>query len=425
MLTAADGNAVSYPTRIANLLAVLALPNYRIYTSGNVVSLIGTWVQRIAVGWLTWEITRSGVWLGLMAFADLFPVAFIGPFAGAIADRTDRLRLTWGTQAAACLIAIVLFILAATAWINVYSLFALTLASGIVTAVNQPARLAMISSMVPRNYVPAAVAMNSVVFNVARFIGPAVAGIAIAVSGVALAFALNAASFIAFLIALSRIELRASEPRPVQSEGLMVDLREGFLHVARHHGLASVFILTISTCVCGRPVVELLPGLADAVFNAGATGLAVLTSSIGAGSIIAGLWLGGGTPHVLPRTIVSAAALLSLAILLFAATNLMWIATPAMMICGFAMASAGIGSQTMIHLSVAPHMRGRVLSMHGIVFRAGPALGALIMGGASDVVGLRLPLAIGAMVVLVVAVWMQLRIDAVTQALTSEWNRPR
>jgi len=411
------------PARITSFLAVLALPNYGIYTAGNSISLIGTWVQRIATGWLTWELTGSGVWLGVMAFADLFPTAIVGPFAGVIADRTDRLRLTWMSQAAACLIALALFILSATGLIGVYSLLALTLASGIVTALNQPARLALISSMVSREHLPAAVAMNSVVFNVARFIGPAVAGIAIATSGVATAFAINAISFAVFLVALMYIRLEHDEPRPPVTASLFGDLKEGFRHAAGHPGLSAMFFLMIATCVCARPVVELLPGFADAVFDAGATGLAILTSSIGAGAIVSGIWIGGrAEPDRMPRMVVYAAGLLSVAILIFTMTDLMWVAVPAMMLCGFAMASTGIGSQTMIHLSVAPQMRGRILSMHGIVFRAGPALGALIMGGASDLVGLRIPLAIGAVMVLFAALFMFIRIDKVTAALTSEWN---
>lgn len=411
------------PARITSFLAVLALPNYGIYTAGNSISLIGIWVQRIATGWLTWELTGSGVWLGIMAFADLFPTAIVGPFAGVIADRTNRLRLTLMSQGAACLIAFALFVLSATGLITVFSLLALTLASGIVMALNQPARLAMISSMVPRAHLPAAVAMNSVVFNVARFIGPAVAGIAIATSGVATAFAINAVSFAVFLVALMCIKLEHDETLPTTNASMLGDLKEGFHYAAGHPGLSAMFFLMIATSVFARPVVELLPGFADAVFNAGATGLAILTSSIGAGAIVSGVLIGGrAEPERMPRMVVYSAGLLSLAILAFTATDLMWVAVPAMSLCGFAMASTGIGSQTMIHLSVAPNMRGRILSMHGIVFRAGPALGALIMGGASDLVGLRIPLAVGAIMVLCAALIMFISIDRVTAALTSGWK---
>lgn len=410
-------------SRIRGFFAVLKLRNYGIYTAGNAISLVGTWVQRIAVGWLTWELTGSGAWLGVMAFADLAPAAFIGPVAGAIADRTDRLRLTRISQALALALSALLFLLSAAGWIGIWSLFAVTLASGVVQAVNQPARLALISMLVPRTHLPQAVAMNSVVFNLARFVGPAIAGVAIATSGVALAFALNAASFLAFLIALGRIRIVQDEALSMRSASLLSDLRAGFRHALDDKGLSAMFALMIVTCVFARPMVELLPGFADAVFGAGATGLAILTSAIGAGAIVAGVWLGGSTdPVQIPRTVVLAAMALGVALLLFTATRNFAVATAAMGICGVAMAATGIGSQTIIHLAVAPSMRGRILSMHGMVFRAGPSLGALAMGFASEVAGLRLPLAAGAVVVVLFAVRMWLRIGEVTRALTSGWN---
>lgn len=410
-------------SRIRGFFAVLKLRNYGIYTAGNAISLVGTWVQRIAVGWLTWELTGSGAWLGVMAFADLAPAAFIGPIAGAIADRTDRLRLTRISQALALALSALLFLLSAAGWIGIWSLFAVTLASGVVQAVNQPARLALISMLVPRTHLPQAVAMNSVVFNIARFVGPAIAGVAIATSGVALAFALNAASFLAFLIALGRIRIVQDEALSMRSASLLSDLRAGFRHALDDKGLSAMFALMIVTCVFARPMVELLPGFADAVFGAGATGLAILTSAIGAGAIVAGVWLGGSTdPARIPRTVVLAAMALGVALLLFTATRNFAVATVAMGICGVAMAATGIGSQTIIHLAVAPSMRGRILSMHGMVFRAGPSLGALAMGFASEFAGLRLPLAVGAAVVVLFAVRMWLRIEDVARALTSGWN---
>ncbi|MBM9594711.1 MFS transporter [Roseitranquillus sediminis] len=409
--------------RLPGFFAVLRLANYGVYTAGNSVSLIGTWVQRIATGWLTWELTGSGVWLGIMAFADLFPTVLVGPVAGAIADRTDRLRLTYASQSAACGLAVLLFVLSATGLIEIYSLLVLTLATGIVMALNQPARMALISSLVPRSHLPAAVAVNSIVFNVARFVGPAVAGVLIVTSGVAAAFAFNALSFAVFLFALSRVRLDPEEPRPERSATLVRELVAGYRYAATHAGLGAVFVLLIMTSIGARPVVELLPGFADAVFGAGATGLAILTSSIGIGSIIAGLWLGGRpNPERMPLVVVYSAGLLSCAILLFVATDLLWVAIPAMILSGFAMAGTGIGSQTMIHLAVEPAMRGRVLSIHGVIFRGGPALGALAMGAASEFLGLRIPLAIGAVLVLSGVGWMWLRLGTVTAALLPYWR---
>lgn len=406
-------------SRIIGFVAVLRNPNYAIYTAGNSVSLIGTWVQRIAIGWLTWELTGSGVWLGLIALADLFPATLLGPFAGAIADRTNRLKLTFFCQLAAGFFTILLFLLSVTGYIDIYSLFLLTLASGVMMAIHQPARLALVSALVPREQLPAAVAMNSVVFNVARFIGPAIAGVTIALSGVSLAFLINALTFVVFLIALKRTKVDHDEHKPNASATLIRDLMAGYRYAISHPGLSVLLLLMFFTSIAGRPVVELLPGFADAVFAAGAPGLAILTSALGAGSIVAGVWLGGGTyPRGLPRAAIYSASLLVCAIFLFVATKNLWVAVPAMTVAGFAMTGTSVASQTMIHLAVDPSMRGRVLSMYGMIFRGGPAIGALIMGAASDFVGLRLPLAAGALVLLLIVAWTFLQLEKINRSLS-------
>src|SRR6516164_7619085 len=189
----------------------LALPlrnaNYGIYIAGSAVSLIGTWMQRIAVGWLTWQLTHSGLWLGIVAFADFFPVLLVGPIAGAAADRWDRLRVVQTSQCILLVQAAVLFALTASGHMNIGLLVALTAFQGVIVAFNQPARLALVPSLVAQADLASAVAINSVVFNLARFIGPMLAGPAIVWSGVAAAFAANAISYIASLLALVSISI--------------------------------------------------------------------------------------------------------------------------------------------------------------------------------------------------------------------------
>ena len=184
----------------------LALPfkntTYGIYAAGNAVSLVGTWMQRISVSWLTWEMTHSGLWLGIMAFADFFPGLVVGPLAGVFADRTDQLTIVKFSQVVSLLQAMVLFALIAAHHLNIWGLVALTAFQGAVVAFNQPARLALVPSLVAESDLGFALAINSVIFNVARFIGPMVAGLVIVWSGVAASFAANAASYVVFLLAL-------------------------------------------------------------------------------------------------------------------------------------------------------------------------------------------------------------------------------
>ena len=200
-------------------------------------------MQRIGVGWLAWELSHSGAVLGLVAFADLFPTIVIGPLGGALADRFDRLRLLRVAQMAIMCQAFLLFALTATGLITVELLVALSLLGGVVVGFNQPARLALAPSLVPRSDLATAVAINSIVFNLARFVGPALAGLVIVWSGVAMVFAVNALSFLAFLFALSCMRL---EPVAIDRRGqrsMLGAIGDGVRYTSRHPGIGPLLLL--------------------------------------------------------------------------------------------------------------------------------------------------------------------------------------
>lgn len=371
--------------------------NYGLYTVGNGISLVGTWVQRIAVGWLMWQMTRSEAWLGAVAFADLFPTILIGPFGGVLADRLDRMKVLKTSQRLLLVQSILLFAATAADLIAPLPLLVLTALGGIVNAVNQPARLALISSLVKAEEMATAVAINATIFNTARFVGPAAAGAIIAISGVPAAFAFNAASFALYLAALARLKL-PPQPRFRGSQTKMLaDIGEGIAYVARHPGMAPLFGLMIVGCVAARPVAELLPGFADLVFQAGATGLATMTSAIGIGAVAGGCWMAGraGTKG-LTDLVFSGNSILGLSVVLFATSDSLAVALPALVVAGAAMVGSSIGTQTLIQLSVEPAVRGRVLSLYGLIFRGGPAVGALLAGLIAEHTGLDWPILAGA-----------------------------
>jgi predicted MFS family arabinose efflux permease len=333
--------------------------------------------------------------LGLVAFADLFPTVVIGPFGGALADRVDRLRTIRVAQTLIMAQSLILFLLTATGLITVPLLIALVLFSGVVIGFNQPARLALIPSLVPRPDLATAVAINSIVFNGARFIGPALAGLVIVGVGIAAVFALNALSFLAFLFALKHLRLPPLAPaRPTGS--MLAAVGEGLRYTRAHGGIGPILLLQAILAVSARPFFELLPGFAADVFARGASGLAILSSSVGIGAVVAGLWLAqrGGQLTVL---VLVNSLLIALATLGFALSGWFPLAIACVALAGFAMVVAGVGTQTLIQSAVEEHMRGRVLSLFGLIFRGGPALGALLMGAASELVGLQAPLAAGAL----------------------------
>lgn len=383
---------------------------YATYVSGASVSLVGLWVQRVAVGWLTWELTGSGAWLGLIAFADLFPSVFIGPVAGAIADRSDRVRIMLTTQTLLTVQASVLCALSISGHISIHSLLALVLFNGIVVGFNQPARLALVATLVPREQLATAVAINSIVFNLARFVGPALAGPLILSGGVSTAFLVNALSYLAFIVALQRIrhQVRASaESTAAALEGsLLAAVWGGVRYTARHPGIGALLCLVTATAIGLRPFLELLPGFAAEIYQGDAGTLAVLTSAVGVGAVIGGFWFAqAGNPDLL-RTVLLNSALAIVSLCLFAVTDALVLAVVWVVCTGIFIATSAIAAQTLIQTAVDSTMRGRVLSLYGLIFRAGPALGALVMGLASEVVGLRWPLVMGALLTASVWFWV-------------------
>jgi len=395
---------------LTKIIDTLRSPNYGSYVVGNGISLVGTWMQRIAIGWLTWELTGSPFWLGIIAFADLFPTVIIGPFGGVITDRHSKLRLVQISQFFSCVQAATLFGLSVTGRVDVFSLALLSLFLGAVTALNQPARLALIPSLVQPRHLNSAIGINSVIFNLARFIGPAISGVIIAGGHVSWVFALNALSFAFFLVILLRLQLTVPATPLRKRNRFRADLTDGIIYAARDPRISVLLFLLIAIGIGARPLVELLPGLAAAVFGGGPRTLALLTSTFGVGAIVGGLWLAGRDARGNLASIVNVAAfVLAGALLLFVSTPSLWVALPAVLILGLTMVITGAGIQTMLQLGVDTDMRGRVLSLYGLIQRGGPAIGALGMGLLAEFFGLRWPIAGGAVLVAIVVFWLTAR----------------
>lgn len=405
-----------------NVVRALSIRNYRVYTIGNGISLIGIWLQRVAVGWLAWDLTHSGTWLGLIAFADLAPVVVLSPMAGALADRRDRVWVIRVTQLVAMSQAALLFALVASGWISIWSLFLLTAALGAVNAFAQPARLALIPSLVDREALPSAVAINSILFNNARFIGPAIAGVVIAEGSVSLAFALNALSYVAFQVSLARLG-RVPVDHPVASgrRRMLTETLEGYLYVMRHPGIGPMMALFAASALACRGFIEMLPGFADGVFHRGPQGLAWLVATAGLGAMAGGAWMAmrrgiGG----LTRLVVAHTLLISVALVAFTATDIFWVALPCLFVAGAGLVVTGISAQTLVQSAVNPAMRGRIMGLYGMIFRGGPALNALFIGLLSSQLGLRLPLAAGALIAVLFWAWAAWRQPAIAAVLEAE-----
>ena len=394
--------------------------NFRIYCSGAIVSLIGFWVHRVAIGWLTWELTESAAWLGVISFAELFPTVVVSPLAGAFADRSDYRLQMIAAQALAGVLAAVLAGLTFSGLITIELLLALSILQGLIIAFNHPARLAMVPSLVDAKDLSAAIAVNSATFNGARFIGPAVAGVIILWGGTAPAFAFNAISYLWFVAMLARLRLAPRAPAGRQASGILGDTLEGFRYVAGHFGINSLLILLTATAALLRPYMELLPGFAAEVFGRGADGLAMLTSATGLGALLAGVWLARrGRTQGLTRILVSY-MVVAAALLVLASGGAFWVGLGAVAVVGFSLVSIGVSTQTLLQNAVEGAMRGRVLSLYGVIFLGGPAVGALVMGWIASNTGLGPPVAGGAVLCLVVWLWAMRRVWRAAPGLEEE-----
>ena len=382
---------------------------FRIYISGNSISLVGTWMQRIAVGWLAWELTHSGFWLGFVAFCDLFPTVLIGPFGGVIADRFNRRHLLMVCSCLALIQSFLLFALTAGGVMSISLLAALTAFNGIIGGFYHPVRLSIMPSLLPRSDLANGIAINSVTFNFARFLGPAIAGLLIFKFGIASVFAGNVLSYLCFIVALLKLDIGAATTRGRATTTLLADLKEGFRYTINHRTIGPMLLLLFAVSLCLRPFVDMLPALAAKQFLGGAETLALLTSSVGIGAMITGLILAGIHHTRLIETILAMSFALSLTIIGFMMTTSIVIGLIAAAIAGACMVASGVSMQILMQMSATDALRGRVLSLYSIIFFGGPAAGALMMGALSEVFGFKTPFITAAIgiLALVVFVWSQ------------------
>lgn len=388
----------------SGLRQAFAIRNFALYTAGNTLSLVGMWVQRLAVGWLMWELTESGAWLGAIAIAEFLPIIILTPLGGVIADRFDRQRISIIAQTFACGQAVALWLFTLTGAISPEILVALMTIGGVTNAMNQAARVTLVVNMVPREVMGTAIAISSIIFNVARIIGPAVAGVLIATTDIAWAFLLNAVSYGAMIVALAMIRIPRVKDSVPPTGSYFRDLIEGGKFTFTHQGVAAIIALTAVNSLFARPLIDLLPGFAGEVFRSGPQGLAILTSAMGVGAICASIWLAqrgritGLTGIVFIGVLINGAA-----VSVFALSTNLWTGAALLAVSGFTQACTGTGTQTLIQSSVTDRLRGRVMSVWLVIGRGGPALGAMVMGTLAELVGFGPPLLTGALVTFLAA----------------------
>ncbi len=406
------------PGGFAAMRQTFAIRNYRLYVIGHLTSNTGLWVQRIAIGWLTWDLTESAGWLGVIAFADQVPTILLGLIAGAVVDRMDYFKLLRFTQMLSVLHAFLLAACTLLGWMDIWLLLVLTLLRGLIVAFNRPSRMTVIYTLVGRDLLAPAIAMNSTIFNSSRFVGPAIGGALIVAGGAGWTFAAAFLMFFIFTIALRLMDIPVMAPKERSGRSLLRESWEGVQYVVRHPGIRLQLAILIITALFARPFTDLLPGFAAEVFQRGPDGLAWLLAFHGVGAMLGGSMLAARSQvKGLTRITIINILVMSVALMLFAATTNFWLACLLSGVAGFAFIVQGTSNQTLIQSAVDSELRGRVISAYALVARGGPAFGALILGVAADYFGLRWPVAIGAALCLLAWLWAMSRRKFLAEAL--------
>jgi predicted MFS family arabinose efflux permease len=386
----------------------LSNPDYRRYFISNTLATVGRWLHRMAVGWLTWELTESTSWLGIVAFADTIPMVVVSLIAGAVADRMGYLRVIRFGQLGAAIVTALFAALTLAGVITIEAVVVLTFVFGSLEALSMPARMSLVHSLVRRDDLSPAIALGSAMFNAARLVGPAIAGALILWLDIGTVMAIGALTFLQLFIVLSFIHVDESARDRALSLDVFADILTGVRYVLGDPGIRFLMVLLGATGILIRPFMDLLPGFAAQVFGRGPDGLAILMSSIGFGGTISGLWLAQrGRTQGLTGLVTLSLLISAVSLALFTVTGFIWLAACFLVSVGFFMLLGGIASQTLMQNAVDSAMRARVMSLFIVISWGLPAFGALAEGWLAELVGLQPVVATGAL--LAIAMWLWAR----------------
>ncbi len=376
------------------------------------MSLIGTWMQQVAMSWLVYRLTDSALMLGVVSFASQFPSFVMAPFAGALADRWSRYRMVLVAQLLSMIQATVLAVLVMTDVVTVTHLMVLAVVMGMINGVDVPARQALMIRLVDgSDDLANAIALNSSLFNAARLVGPAIGGVLIGLFGEGLVFVLNAVSYVAVLWALSR--LRVSR-QPGQSAGSVLRaMAEGFSYVSKSAPIRDLLILLSLVSLIGIPYVVLFPVFARDVLGGDAGTLGLLTSCAGLGSFAGALALASRrTVRGLGQVIAWGTLAFALSLLGFAASRNVVLSCVFLVASGFAMIVVTASTNTVLQTIVSDEMRGRVMSLYTMAFVGTTPVGGLVGGAIANRVGAPIAIAFGGLGCIAVAGWTFRRLPA-------------
>jgi len=411
-------------------LRALQYRNFQLFFSGQLISLIGTWMQNLAQAWLVYRITGSMILLGGISFCSQIPIFLFSTVGGIVADRYSRHRVVIATQSASMVLALALAALTLSHTVHIWHIFVLSALLGVVNAFDIPARQSFIVDMVGRADLMNAIALNSSMFNASRVVGPAVAGILVAMIGEGWCFFANGISYIAVIVGL--LLMRVAPHRPVTGGGSpMAKIVEGFRFVIRNRPIHALLILLSIASVTGMPFTVLMPVFADRILHGGPKALGWLTGCAGMGALGAALLLASRqTLKGLSGWIATSATAFGVGLLIFALSRTFLFSALILVPVGFSLMLQMGSSNTLIQSMVPDHLRGRVMGVYSMMLMGMAPFGGLLAGVVADRFGAPTTVAIGGVICLAAAgiFWTQLpeirvhtrRMIAVQQAASAE-----
>ena len=406
-------------SNIAFTLRALRYRNYRLFFGGQIVSLAGSWITTTATSWLVYRLTGSALLLGMVGFAGQMPAFLLGPFAGILVDRWDRRQLLVVTQIVSMVESFALAALTLSGHITVGWILGLNAVQGVVNAFDMPGRQAFLSTMVENKAdLPNAIALNSSMVNVARLLGPSIAGIVIATTNEGWCFLIDGVSYIGVIAALLAMRM-APRPAPaVARAGARQQFVDGFTYAFGFRPIRSIILLLALVSLVGVPYSVLMPIFAATVFHGGPHTLGFLMGASGCGALVGALWLATRRSVIgLGRIIIVACAAFGSGLIAFALAPALWIAIPCLVVAGFGFIVQMASSNTIIQTIVDEDKRGRVMSFYMMAFLGTVPFGSLIAGWMSSRIGAPHTLMIGGTCCLAGAAWFATELPIIRVAV--------
>ena len=388
--------------------------NFRLFFGGQTISLVGTWMTRVATGWLVYRLTGSALLLGTVSFAGQIPTFLLAPFAGVWVDRLDRRQVLVWTQALSMVQSLTLAALTLSGHITIPRLLALSVMQGCINAFDMPGRQSFMVKMVDdRRDLQNAIAINSSMVNMARLIGPSLAGMLIAVSSEGWCFLVDGVSYIAVIASLLAMRLHAPVVKRAAGSALS-ELKTGWTYVTGFLPIRTILLLFAVLSLMGMPFVVLMPIFAAKVLHGGPHTLGFLTGSMGLGALISALSL-AARKHVrgLVRIIPVSAGVFGLGLIGFGLSHSFWLSMLMLMVAGMGMMQGMAASNTVIQTLVSDDKRGRVMSYYTMAFMGMAPFGSLLAGTMADAIGAPVTVIANGSVVLLGAAWFATRLPAV------------